>query len=105
HEREQAERKAEPVVPVKTASGSDRGLQTSNAEKSKKLSFKEMREFEAVEQRIAETEKRLPEIEKELTGAASDAGRVHELFIEQQSLNTQLEADLERWAELADRVE
>ena len=64
-----------------------------------------MREFEAVEQRIAETEKRLPEIEKELTAAASDAGRVHELFIEQQTLNHQLETDLSRWAELAERVE
>jgi ATP-binding cassette subfamily F protein uup len=73
--------------------------------KSKKLSFREMREFEAVEQRIADSEKRLPEIEKELADAASDAGRVHELFVEQQDLNTQLETDLSRWAELADRLE
>lgn len=68
------------------------------------LSFKETREFKAVEQRIAETEKRLPEIEKELT-AASDAGRVHELFIEQKTLNTRLETDLSRWTELAERLE
>ena len=64
-----------------------------------------MREFEAVEQRIAETEKRLPQIENELTAAASDAGRVHELFIEQQTLKTQLETDMERWADLAERHE
>jgi ATP-binding cassette subfamily F protein uup len=64
-----------------------------------------MREFEALEQRIAETEKRLPEIERELTAAASDAGRVHELFIEQQTLTTRLETDLARWAELAERAE
>lgn len=73
--------------------------------KAKKLSFKELREFDAVEQKIADAEKRLPEIERELSAAASDAGRVHELFNEQQALNAQLEADLTRWAELAERAE
>ena len=102
HEREQA--------LVRTGSDSDRVLGTAKPStpekpKSKKLTFKEMREFEAVESRIAETEKRLPEIEKELTTAASDAGRVHELFIEQQTLNTRLETDLSRWAELAERLD
>ena len=116
HEREQSESKAFSSPPGlrrgdDTSSsadgmvGGDRGLQADVRPKSKKLSFKEMREFEAVEQRIAETEKLLPEIEKELTAAASDAGRVHELFIEQQTLNTQLETDLTRWAELAERHE
>ena len=117
HEREEAMRKgAEPPALVRTGSSSDRGLQTAKGQrptagpipekpKSKKLTFKEIREFEAVQQRIAETEKRLPKIERELTAAASDAGRVHELFIEQQRLNTQLETDLSRWAELAERVE
>ena len=78
---------------------------TPDNPKGKKLSFKEMREFEAVEQRISETEKRLPEIDKELTAAASEAGLVHELFLEQQNLHTQLEKDLSRWADLADRLE
>ena len=73
--------------------------------RSNKLSFKELREFEAIEQRIAETEKRLPEIDAELAASASDAGRVPELFVEQQTLNERLEADLERWAELAERHE
>ena len=73
--------------------------------KSKKLSFKEMREFEAVEFRTAQPETRLPDIEKELSAAATDAGKVHELYIEQQNLNTQLEFDLSRWAELAERIE
>ncbi len=114
HEREQSERKAFSSPPARGGVdaisadgvvGGNRGLQTAEKPKSKKLSFKEMREFETVERRIAETEKRLPEIEKELTAAASDAGRVHELFIEQEALNTQLETELTRWAELAERLE
>ena len=72
---------------------------------SKKLTFKEKREFEEIEKRIADAEARLPEIDKELSDAASDAGRVHELFNEQQTLNAQLETDIHRWAELADRAE
>ena len=82
------------------------GTQAGSATvKPKKLTFKEKREFESLESRIAETEKRLPEIERELTTAASDAGRVHELFLEQQKLSTELEIDLTRWTELAERVE
>ncbi len=73
--------------------------------KPKKLSFKETRELEELERRIAAAEVRLPEIEKELKQAASDAGRVHELFTEQQSLETKLEADMTRWAELAERAD
>jgi len=100
HEREQAMNKESAIPNV--ASTPTPALEKP---KSKKLSFKEMRELESLEQRIAETEKRLPEIEKELTGAASDAGLVHELYVEQQGLNTQLETDLSRWAELAERLD
>ena len=90
---------------VRTASDSDRALQTADKPKPKKLTFNETREFEALEKRIEETEKRLPDIDKELTLATSDAGKVHELFVEQQKLNEQLEIDMERWAELAERAE
>ena len=77
------------------------------AEKSKpkKLSFKELREFDEIEVRIAKNEARLPDIDKEQTLAASDAGKVQELFNEQQKLNRQLETDMERWSELAERAE
>ncbi len=70
----------------------------------KKLTFKENRELEELEARIATAEKRLPEIEKDLTTYATQAGKVHELFTEQQKLNAQLETDMERWAELAERA-
>ena len=89
-------------VPVSTASDSDRVPQNA---KTKKLSFKETRELENLEKSIATAEARLPAIDKELVQAASDAGRVHQLFTEQQVLEAQLEADMTRWAELAERAE
>ncbi len=73
--------------------------------RSKKLTFKETRELEALEKSIAAAELRLPALEKELALAASDAGRVHQLFAEQQTLEAELEASMTRWAELAERAE
>ncbi len=99
---EEAERKEREAAQAAAAAPSTPAAQKP---RSNKLSFKELREFEAIEQRIAENEKRLPEIDAELAASASDAGRVHELFVEQQMLNERLEADLERWAELAERHE
>lgn len=101
-QREEADRRELEAANSAAASAA---IPAAVKPRSNKLSFKELREFEAVELRIAETEKRLPEIDAELAAAASDAGRVHELFVEQQKLNEQLEADLERWAELAERHE
>ncbi len=100
-EREDADRKAAVTEPAKEQPVSP----PAEKPKSKKLSFKETRELEAVEQRIAAAEARLPEIEKELALSASDAGKVHELFNEQQALTSQLDADMTRWAELAERAD
>jgi ATP-binding cassette subfamily F protein uup len=91
--------------PVRTGSDSDRVPEATEKQKGKKLSFKETRELEALELSIAAAETRLPLIEKELTLAASDAGKVHELFNEQQNLAAQLDIDMMRWAELAERVD
>lgn len=77
----------------------------SEKPKSNKLSFKEKRELETLEKQIPETEKRLARIEQELAQFATDSFKVHELFTEQQTLNTELEQSIERWAELAERAD
>ncbi|MEQ1646035.1 MAG: ABC transporter ATP-binding protein, partial [Pyrinomonadaceae bacterium] len=108
---EAIERERSAATTVGTDGGRDRGISPAiqptadDKPKSKKLSFKETRELESLESSIAAAETRLPEIEKELTLAASDAGKVHELFTEQQDLTTKLEVDMARWAELAERAE
>ncbi len=70
-----------------------------------KLSFKEKRELETLEVTISTTEARLAEIEAELTKFGSDAGMINQLFSEQQKLNLQLEKDVQRWSELAERAD
>ena len=71
---------------------------------SRKLSFKEQRELESLETKIALAEERKRELESALNRNASDAGRVHEFFTEQQKVSAQLENDLERWLELSERA-
>ncbi|MGI8495398.1 MAG: ATP-binding cassette domain-containing protein, partial [Pyrinomonadaceae bacterium] len=71
----------------------------------KKLSFKEKREYETLETRIAETENRLVEIEKGLSEFATDSFKLNELFTDQQKLNARLETDTSRWLELSERAD
>src|SRR5215207_1819930 len=68
----------------------------------RKLSFNERKELEVTESRIQDSERRLTEVEAELSANASDAHVVHRLYEEREKLTEQLARDLERWAELAE---
>jgi ABC transport system ATP-binding/permease protein len=68
----------------------------------RKLSFKERKELEELEARIEASELRQAEIETELIASSSDSYLVLRLYEEQEKLASQLAADLERWAELAE---
>ena len=106
-EREEAENKEAATRAsqrVQNAKSENRSSVTENSA-SKKLTFKEKRELETLELQIPETEKRLALIDKQLNLSGSDAGKVHELFVEQQKLNLQLEQALERWTELAEKAD
>jgi ATP-binding cassette subfamily F protein uup len=96
-----AEEEAETEKNVKPAAPAPKAPKTE----SKKLSYKEQQEFEKLEKSIAKAEARLPELEQELTVNASDAYLLNKLFEEKKGLETSLEKDVERWAELAERVE
>ena len=71
----------------------------------RKLSYKETRELEELETRIAEAETRKAEIEKRMHDNPSDYVLIQELDVGLQMLNTNLEHDMERWATLAEFVE
>ncbi|MFN2456183.1 MAG: ABC-F family ATP-binding cassette domain-containing protein [Pyrinomonadaceae bacterium] len=107
-EREEAAKTIETrAAAASTANGvAQANVAAQNESKSsRKLSFKEKRELETLESRIVVAETRKAELETELGVSSSDAASVQALFTEQQQLLQQLDHDLERWAELAERAE
>ncbi|MFN7947351.1 MAG: ABC-F family ATP-binding cassette domain-containing protein [Blastocatellia bacterium] len=72
------------------------------ASSKRKLSYKEQRELNELETRIAASEMRKAEIEAALSANATDHVMVQQLYEEMQTLSASLDRDLERWAELAE---
>lgn len=101
-EREKAENK-QTAIAASTAAQTFSSNEKKKDE-TRKLTFKEKRELEMLELKIAENEKRQIEIEKQLSIQTSDAGRVQELFLEQQKLSALIAGDIERWADLAEKA-
>ena len=67
-----------------------------------KFSFHEKREFETIDDTIAELEEKIDQTEKELQKSASDFVRLQELTEEKDELNAQLEEKMDRWVYLHD---
>ncbi len=70
-----------------------------------KLSYNEKEEFEKLELEITAAETRLSELEDELVENASDALLLNDLYTEKQTLEENLEKDVARWSELAERAD
>jgi ATP-binding cassette subfamily F protein uup len=101
-DRENAER-ALTETPTKGApKRREEGGPAQDSTAKRKLSFKERRELEELETRIPAAEARKAEVERELDANSSDHVLVQRLYEELQSLNDQLNRDLDRWAELAE---
>ncbi|NTV45806.1 MAG: ATP-binding cassette domain-containing protein [Chlorobiales bacterium] len=73
---------------------------TSN--RPRKLSYKERRELEELEKKIANSEARQAEISEELSKGTLGYDQIQPLSNELSRLATELETMLERWAELAE---
>lgn len=69
-----------------------------------KLSYKEQREYDALTERIAEIEARIPALDEEMVTHAADHERLGELSEERQALTAELEVAFERWMELEERA-
>ncbi|RLL40380.1 ABC transporter ATP-binding protein [Oceanobacillus piezotolerans] len=74
-------------------------------ETKRKLSYNEKKEYETIEDVIMELESKLEELQQAIIDAGSDAGKVQELFTQQQEVESELEAKMERWEELSLLVE
>ena len=73
-----------------------------------KFSFKEQREYDTIDEDIANLEEKIAQCETDIAAASSDYVRLQELLAEKESLEKQLEEKTERWVylnDLAERIE
>lgn len=70
-----------------------------------KLSYHEQKEWDVIEDDITALEERVEQLQKEIASKGSDFAQVQQLFEEQQALEAELEAKMERWEELSLLVE
>lgn len=73
--------------------------------KKKRMTYKEQKEFETIEDDIAAAEARLEEISQELNQTGSDFEKAQKLAAEEQELNEKLEYMIERWTYLTELSE
>jgi len=93
-----------PPVPKESR---DTREKRSNRPQKLKFTFKEQREYETIDQDIADLEARITECDAAIGQNASDYLRLQELMDEKAALEAQLEEKTERWlylSELAERI-
>lgn len=96
-------RKREEIEAAETISQASSPAPSAKSSSTvRRLSYKERREFEGLEKRIEAAETRKGELQRQLAASASDFVAVQALYTELETLNQQLERDVDRWAELAE---
>ncbi len=81
--------------------------QKSETEKPLKLTFKEQKEFEKIDEKIAELEIKLRQIKEKIKEYASDYALLTDYFKKQQAAEEELDRIMERWVylnELSERI-
>ncbi len=76
-----------------------------NVTKKLKLSFKEQRDWETIEEDIAGLEAAVEELEKEIIRSSSNYTRLNELMAEKDAKEKELEEKMERWMYLNELME
>lgn len=77
----------------------------TETKKPVKLSYKDQREWEVIEEEIAALEEKIEQLGEQIVEAGSDSMKVQELFQEQQETEAALEKKMERWEELSLMIE
>ena len=73
-----------------------------------KFSFKEQREYETIDQEIADLEERIGKLEEEILANATNSAKLNGLMAEKEEAEAALEVKMDRWVyltELAERIE
>ncbi|WP_284035968.1 ABC-F family ATP-binding cassette domain-containing protein [Neobacillus sp. 114] len=90
---------------MKPASTSTPASKAPEKEKKKRMTFKEKKEWEEIDEIISKTEARLEEVATEMAGAGSDFSKLQDLMKKETELNEKLEYLIERWSYLAELAE
>lgn len=90
---------------VKSKKKSDKKERTYTGKTKLKFSFKEQREYETIDDDIAELEQMITDTEKEIAANSSDYVKLQELSDKKAELETELEFKMERWVYLNDLAE
>lgn len=102
NEKDEREEKAAAAVKKAKPVASDGRNQTP---KKLKFSFKEQKEFEEIEDVIADIEEKIEAKEKEIQENAADFEKLSKLAQEKEDLDMQLMEKMERWEYLTDLAE
>lgn len=76
-------------------------------EKPLKFSYKEQKEYEQIDEIVADIESKIEEVEIKINSSSSDYSLLQELLAEKEALEKELEEKMERWVylnELAERI-
>ncbi|MCB0035152.1 MAG: ABC-F family ATP-binding cassette domain-containing protein, partial [Anaerolineales bacterium] len=95
----QSERKPEHKPTPKPAPADD------TAAKPRKLTWKEARELETLDEKLMLLEEQVENLQEELNNSGSDYQRMTELAAELDATNAELEIVMERWLELSEIAE
>ena len=87
------------------AAGQESRKEKPRTERKRKLSYKEQKEWESIEDVIAGLEEKVSLLEQQTQEAASDYARLQEILKEKEQAERQLEEAMDRWVYLSSLVE
>lgn len=70
-----------------------------------KFSYQEQKEYDTIDEDIAELEKKITETDQAMAASATNYSRLNELMAQKEELEKKLEAKMERWVYLNDLAE
>lgn len=79
-----------------------KGVDTRVKEKKLKFSYKEQRDYETIEEEIAELEERIEQLENSMGNFSSDFVKLNEIIKEKEAAEALLEEKMDRWMYLED---
>ena len=99
------EAKAEAMADMKQPAAAKPKATRVRVQTQLKFSYKEQRDFDTIENRVAELEEKLAQLEKEIAANASDYTKVTELMDTQAKTQQELDEATERWLFLQEKWE